>query len=96
MFPFIVFYCGTGYVAQNTLKPFETGHTHLKSFKACLDAINFVTSKKIPNRTGLYYLISLKRLSNDIDYIKRIDELVAIRERVNNVPYRRPTKNNKR
>ena len=94
--PFVVFYCGTGYIAQNTSKPFDEGHTHLRSFKACIDAINFVTHNKIPKRTGFYYLLSLKRLSTDANYIRRIDELIAVRKGKGKEPYYRPTKTKKR
>jgi len=70
---FIIFRSGKGYIIYNTLKSFKTGHTHLKSFKPCRDAITFVLLRKIPKKATHYYLTSLQRLSIDKTYIKQLE-----------------------
>lgn len=66
-------------IVYNTEKPFERGHTHLKSLKSGIDAINFVIHKKIPKRTSKYYLKSLIRISKDDNYICQINQLLQTR-----------------
>lgn len=78
---FVIFPCGDGNIVYNTRKPFENGHSHLRSFKACKDAIFFVTHKKIPKEVRPYYLTTLKRLSTDPGYRKKIEELLYVRKR---------------
>ena len=78
---FIIFPCGKGHVVYNLRKDFDGGHSHLRSFKSCKDAITFVTNKVIPKTCSNYYLTTLKRLSNDKGYIARIDDLIRVRKR---------------
>lgn len=77
---FIVFQVKEGYIAYNTKKSFQEGHTHLKHFEAAKTAIDLVINKKIPKSTDGYYLTSLIRLSEDQDYIIKIKELIESRE----------------
>ncbi|CEN81528.1 Uncharacterised protein [[Clostridium] sordellii] len=91
---FIIFQVKEGYIAYNTKKDFKEGHTHLKNFDAAKKAIDLVISKKIPKSTNVYYLTSLIRLTNDENYIEKINELIEIRnkkgkkEKYYNVGYR--------
>lgn len=91
---FIIFQVKEGYVAYNTKKDFEEGHTHLKHFNAAKKAIDLVISKKIPKSTNVYYLTSLVRLTNDEKYEEKINELIETRkqkgkkEKYCNVGYR--------
>ncbi|MEG2789578.1 MAG: hypothetical protein RR942_17345 [Romboutsia sp.] len=78
---FIIFQVKEGYIAYNTKKVFEEGHTHLKHFNAAKKAIDLVISKKIPKSTNVYYLTSLIRLTNDDNYIEKINELIDIRSK---------------
>jgi len=77
---FILFQCGDGFIVYNTAKPFSQGHSHLRGFKPCKDAIFFVTHGKIPKRTNFYYLRTLQRLSNDEKYIDEIEGLIEARK----------------
>lgn len=77
---FIIFQVKEGYVAYNTKKDFEEGHTHLKHFEAAKKAIDLVISKKIPKSTNVYYLTSLVRLTNDDKYVEKINELIETRK----------------
>lgn len=77
---FIIFKVKEGYIAYNTKKDFEEGHTHLKHFNAAKKAIELVISKKIPRSTNVYYLTSLVRLTNDKTYEKKISELIETRK----------------
>lgn len=76
---FIIFQVKAGYIAYNTKKTFEEGHTHLRNFNAAKKAIDLVLNKKIPKSTNGYYLTSLIRLTNDEDYIEKIEELIEVR-----------------
>ncbi|HSQ89061.1 MAG TPA: hypothetical protein VLM92_09615 [Romboutsia sp.] len=78
---FIIFQVKEGYVVYNTRKDFQEGHTHLKNFEAAKTAVNLVINKKIPKSTDGYYLSSLIRLSDDDNYINKINALIEARER---------------
>lgn len=78
---FVIFPCGKSYIVYNTAKQFKEGHSHLRSFKSCKDAILFVTHKKIPGRTNFYYLRTLQRLSTNEKYISDIEGLIETRKR---------------
>lgn len=77
---FIIFQVKEGYIVYNTKKEFEGGHTHLKHFEAAKTAIDLVINKKIPKSTDGYYLASLIRLSDDDNYINKINNLIESRE----------------
>ena len=77
---FMIFKVKEGYIAYNTRKNFQEGHTHLKHFEAAKTAIDLVINKKVPRSTDGYYLTSLIRLSADEFYISKINELIETRE----------------
>lgn len=78
---FMIFKVKEGYIAYNTKKNFQEGHTHLKHFEAAKTAIDLVIKKKIPKSTDGYYLTSLIRLSEDDYYISKISELIETRKK---------------
>lgn len=55
-------------------------HTHVKSKKLAETIISNVCSEKIPLHSHSRTLVSMKRLSNNKQYIKKIDELLMVRE----------------
>ena len=55
-------------------------HTHCKSKKLAETIINNVCSEKIPLHSHSRTLVSMKRLSNNEKYIRKIDELLMVRE----------------
>lgn len=55
-------------------------HTHIHSRKLAETIINNVCSEKIPLHSHSHTLVSMKRLSNNDNYIKKIDELLVYRE----------------
>ena len=67
---YIIFQVRGGYIAYNTKKCFQDGHTHLRHFDAAKTAIDLVI-KKVPKSTDEYYLVSLIRLSEDNNYIEK-------------------------
>lgn len=75
-----MFPCGKGYVVYNLRKEFKDGHSHLRSFKACKDAINFVINKQIPKRCSFYYLNTLRRITSDEKYAEDIKKLIEVRK----------------
>ena len=78
---FVIYECTRGFIVHNRNKEFKNGHTHLRHFKAAKEAIKYVTNKRIPKDTGEYYLTSLARLSEDKDYVKKINELIWVRKK---------------
>lgn len=73
---FIIFQVKNGYIAYNTKKTFEDGHTHLRCFGSAKTAIDLVRRNKVPRSTDSYYLTSLIRLSEDNSYISKINKLI--------------------
>ncbi len=71
---FILFRTVTGWVAYNTRKPFKKGHTHLNNFHSAKDAIRFSIERRVPKNATEYYLISLQRLTDDIEYYNRLQD----------------------
>lgn len=67
----------SGYIVINKNKPFEDGHTHLESFKAAKMIIDLAINKSIPRHLSQYLLISLIRISEDEEYIRKLRELVG-------------------
>lgn len=77
---FIIFRVDNGWIVYNTAKEFKNGHTHLKSKTSALAAVDFVQKEKIPRKTGNYYLKSLIRLSNNEEYVAKVNELLNVRK----------------
>lgn len=71
-----VYDMGEGYIIHNIKKPFVDGHTHINNYKTCLYLINLSIHNSIPHHLNEYFLISLKRLATDEDYIEKIDKLL--------------------
>ena len=65
-----------GYIAYNTRKEWEEGHTHLESFNMAKTIIDNVIKHKKPKTKNLYLLQSHIRLTDDPSYVKFINELV--------------------
>lgn len=55
-------------------------HTHLQNLNAAKNAVKYVVNKKIPKKTSNYYLTCLIRLSNDDEYINKIQSLIDVRK----------------
>ena len=62
-------------------------HTHLKSLSGARNAIKYVVSRKIPRRSSIYYLVSLIRLSDDVTYQDKVNELINTRKQKGNKQY---------
>lgn len=77
---FIVFQVSNGWIVYNTDKEFKQGHTHLRSKQSALALVDFALKEKIPRRCGFYYLISLCRVSNNIDFVGKVLSLIDVRK----------------
>lgn len=76
---FIIIKVSNEFIVYNVDKDWEGGHSHLKSFKAAKTAIDLALKRKIPRSTRPYFLITLQRISDDEDYIRKIEELRLVR-----------------
>ena len=65
-----------GYIAYNTRKEWENGHTHLESFNMAKTIIDNVIKHKNPKTKNLYLLQSHMRLSDSEEYDKFITDIV--------------------
>lgn len=67
---------GNGYVVHNHRKEFKCGHTHINNYYAAKRLVNLCIHKTIPNGNDIYFLVSLKRLSDDNEYKKLLDDKI--------------------
>ena len=77
-----------GYIAYNTRKEWEEGHTHLESFNMAKTIIDNVIKHKKPKTKNLYLLQSHIRLTDDPSYVKFINELVDAKKNKRKTIYR--------
>lgn len=77
-----------GYIAYNTHKKWEEGHTHLESFNMAKTIIDNVIRHKKPKTKNLYLLHSHKRLSDDPRYVRFIDDIIASKKNKDKRGYR--------
>ena len=77
-----------GYIAYNTRKEWEEGHTHLESFNMAKTIIDNVIKHKKPKTKNLYLLQSHIRLTDDPSYVRFINELVDAKKSKKKTGYR--------
>lgn len=71
---------GDGYIIHNMNKPFPDGHSHIKNYKTAIYLIDLALNKSIPHHLNVYFLVTLKRISTDSNYISRIDDLLIAKQ----------------
>lgn len=67
----------TGYRVSNQSD--NSIHTHLRNKNPCFKLIDNVMGKRIPKRCGLYYLKSHIRLTDDLDYKRRLQDYYNVK-----------------
>lgn len=77
-----------GYIAYNTKKEWEEGHTHLDSFNMAKTIIDNVLKRKKPKTKNLYLLNSHIRLSDSPAYDRFINDMINARKNKKNQGYR--------
>ena len=77
-----------GYIAYNTRKEWEEGHTHLESFNMAKTIIDNVIKHKKPKTKNLYLLQSHIRLTDNPSYVKFINELIDAKKNRRKINYR--------
>ena len=80
-----------GYIAYNTKKEWENGHTHLDSFDMAKTIISNVIKHKKPKTKNLYLIRSHARLSDDPAYVGYIEELIITKKAKGKQEYRNRT-----
>lgn len=73
-----------GYIIHNSRKEFKNGHTHIESFRVAKEIVDSVIEEKIPNHFSIYFLISLIRISDDEEYIERINKRIKSKRKKQN------------
>ena len=77
-----------GYIAYNTKKEWEEGHTHLDSFNMAKTIIDNVLKRKKPKTKNLYLLNSHIRLSDSPAYDRFINDIINARKNKKRQGYR--------
>ena len=77
-----------GYIAYNTKKEWEEGHTHLESFNMAKTIIDNVIKHKKPKTKNLYLLQSHIRLTDNLLYVKFINEIIDAKKNKRKSGYR--------
>lgn len=60
------------FVVQNMRKPWDTGHTHIHSYKQAKYLVDCELNKKIPQNVNRYFIISLIRITKDTKYKEQL------------------------
>lgn len=61
-----------GYIVHNSCKPFEQGHTHIKNYNTAKYLVYLSIHKIVPKKLQTYLMVSLIRISDDLEYISRL------------------------
>ena len=72
---FVVFKIDDYFLLVNTNKPFDFGHTHLRSFNACISIIKLIEKKQLPNSKSRHFMESILRVCDDKVYSEKIKQL---------------------
>ena len=67
-------------------------HTHLHNLQPSFKLIDNVVNRKIPRRCGVYYLESHIRLSDDENYIRKIEDYIKVKKTKTHQNYFNPHK----
>ena len=63
-----------GYIVHNSNKEFKYGHTHITNFDTAKYLVYLSIHTIVPKRFPDYLMISLVRLSDDLEYINKLTE----------------------
>ena len=75
---FVIFSVNNGFIVYNMKKKWKGGHTHIKTERMARAIVNNVVQKQLPKTRNFYLLESHIRVSNDYDYIRKINHLMAV------------------
>lgn len=78
---FKIYDAGKGYIVHNTKLNFPDHHTHINNFHTCKYIIDLCIHKTIPHHLSDYLLVSIIRLSNDKEYINKIENMISNKRR---------------
>ena len=74
------------YVLQN-YKMSDFAHTHVKNMSACKMLIELSLEKRIPYDLPPYFIISLIRINDDEEYVRKLNELLISKNNRKNMYY---------
>lgn len=78
---FVVVKAKNCFIVINTNKNFKNGHSHLKSLWACKKVIYCAKYRTVNGDMNRYMLTSIIRISEDDEYISKIEDLITVRNR---------------
>lgn len=78
---FVIYRVRDGHIIYNTKKPFSEGHTHVSNYDTAIRIMNIAISKEVPRHLSDYLLESLIRLTDDEDFMIKIENMRKIRKK---------------
>ena len=78
---FKIYRAGHNYIVHNAQYEFKEKHSHVHNFQIAKKLIHCVKHRIIPRSFNFYLLTSLTRISDDEDYIAKVESLIEVRKR---------------
>lgn len=75
-----IYRAGHNYIVHNAQYDFKEKHSHVHNFQLAKKLIHCVNHRIIPRSFNFYLLTSLTRISDDEDYIAKVESLIAVRK----------------
>lgn len=70
---FVIYQNKEGYIVQNILMK-DFAHTHINNYKTAQLLVNLSLHKRVPHHLSDYLLVSLQRINNDAEYVRKVTE----------------------
>ena len=75
-----IYRAGHNYIVHNAQYDFKEKHSHVHTFQIAKKLIHCVNHRIIPKSFNFYLLVSLTRISDDEDYIAKVESLIEVRK----------------
>lgn len=75
-----IYRAGHNYIVHNAQYEFKDKHSHVHDFQIAKKLIHCVSHQIIPRSFNFYLLTSLTRISDNEDYIKKVESLIEVRK----------------
>lgn len=64
------------FIVHNTSKEFKYGHTHISNYNTAKYILNLSLYQTVPKHLSQYLIVSVIRISTDLEYILQMKELL--------------------
>lgn len=73
---YAIYDAGSHFIVHNMNLKFEGHHTHITRYNTCRYIIDLAFHKTVPKHLSDYLLVSLMKISDDADYIDKIERML--------------------